>query len=103
MKKPSTVNEFMDLLKSMQHRERFVFELLDSEKSEYRESLEVYSTFPAWSIGDGLKHNINYQFVDVSGKNHTVGNKYHKNTSKTSQLLSVTRLDWLKGIFNVLK
>jgi hypothetical protein len=60
MKKPKNMNEFIELINSMNHRERFVFDCLDFQV------LEIYSTTLFESRASDT--NIKITLIDQSGK-----------------------------------
>lgn len=65
MQRPETWQELKALIKTMQHRERFVFDLRD-DSSECKTGLEVYTTTD-YAMGDRLQ-NVKYQVVGADGK-----------------------------------
>lgn len=85
MTKPKTIEEFKALIESMEHRERFVFELVD--QSDIRYYMEVYATETAIELGNRLV-NVNYQMTNPLGK-------FIKGNPKTNQMLHITTLKWL--------
>ena len=69
MRKPKNVNEFKELIESMQHRERFVFDLKKDSGI-----LEVYSTMTNEGFGD---QNISLKLI--SEKDNLTRNRLLKN------------------------
>ena len=84
MEKPKTLQEFKSLLKSMEHRERFVFKIRDNKGY-----LEVYSTYTKEGYG---YMNICLQVVDEDG------------TGKpNNKLLKLWSDNYFKQIYELLK
>jgi hypothetical protein len=92
MKKPENATEFYNLIKSMEHRERFVFRTNLDELEQY--AIEVYTTDIDGSRG--LEKNVNFQYVSSTGK-------HESNTIKRSILFKYITIDWLGKLLNVLK
>jgi len=68
MKKPNTVEELLDLINSMEHRERFVFRLANGNTEKH--SLEIYVTNLSNKSMLGDQRNVSFQYVDICGKNN---------------------------------
>jgi hypothetical protein len=86
MEKPANIKAFIELIESMQHRERFVFDLredLDGYSGSMCCCLEVYSTDLHKYLGDRTQ-NILFQTVDISGK---FDKKFNVKTSILFRLL----------------
>ena len=91
MEKPKSNQDFYNLIKSMEHRERFVF-----KTSKKREMLfmEIYCT--EVDCTRGLEMNINFQYVNSIGK-HEAG------TSKRSILFRLIDINWLSRVYDTLR
>ena len=78
MQKPDTIGQFIDLIKSMNHRERFCFLAAEHIRCEDVETVEIYATV-LYDTGRGTDKNIKISLVDVlskcTGKSNTI-NKY---------------------------
>jgi len=59
MKKPESTEKFIELIKSMKHRERFVFSIKDNSE------MEIYTTLTKEGYGD---MNLCLTIVDINGK-----------------------------------
>jgi hypothetical protein len=98
MNKPASIQEFRELLESMEHRERFVF-ALDENMQGYSGSmccnLEVYSTDLHKRLGDRTQ-NINWCTVCISGKFDKKWNM------KTSQLYRITQDKFLQAMLDLM-
>jgi len=68
MKAPKNTFELMNLLTSMEHRERFVFPVTKELKAQFRdlEAIEVYAT-TLFEV-KGQPTNINLKAVTIDGK-----------------------------------
>jgi hypothetical protein len=98
MRKPANIEAFRELIESMEHRERFVFPLLESldfYSSTECCSLEVYSTDLHKRLGDRTQ-NINWCTVCIQGK---FDKKYN---TKTSQLYRITRDVFLQSMLDLM-
>lgn len=79
MKKPENLNAFVELVNSMQHRERFVFEANSKLKAKYNEKylyIELYNTI-LFEI-DGMPRNITIHLVGLDGKPISKKSKMYK-------------------------
>jgi hypothetical protein len=79
MRKPVNLDAFIELVNSMDHRERFVFEANNSLKSKYNETylyIEIYNTV----LYEKEMHprNITIHLVSLDGKPIIKKAKMHK-------------------------
>ena len=68
MKRPENLESFIELINSMNHRERFVFEANNALKRKYNEnflSIEIYNTI-LFEI-EGQPRNITIHLVTLDG------------------------------------
>ena len=70
MKKPKTKEELMEMIDSMNHRERRCFDISEKHKNQEIETIEVYVAMD-WN-GNMFEEqtNVTFTFADVSGKWH---------------------------------
>jgi len=89
MKKPETIEQFKSLIKSMNHRERFVFPY--AEQDQQMESVEIYAALvDGGSRGEVM--NITTTIVDILGK--PVGK------NKLSKYLPLWNENWWDTVYN---
>lgn len=83
MQKPADLETFTKLVKTMQHRERFVF------KWKYSGYIEIYSTVLLETTNET---NIKLSFVDYNG-----------DTTHKNRLLKLCNADYFSQIFDMIK
>ena len=89
MKKPATLADFISLIETMEHRERFVFELSDNDQPATTcTHYEIYSTELMPELGE-RRQNVLYQQVSIGGKYDS------KFNLKCSRLMRITSNSWI--------
>ena len=96
MIRPNTMDEFKALIKSMSHRERFVFEAVKRDENGDIWSVEIYATEVNHNMS-GSDMNIKVSLVDICGKTCSPVPKH-----TISKYLRLFKENWWNMLYNEL-